>query len=123
MGSLGNPGPGFLPFWVGVALATMSLTLIVGSLLDREKPGVQAAEGIQRQHVAWMVGGLLLYTLLLETVGYPVTTFLLLSALVKILGQRGWYTVLGFSALATAGSYALFGLWLGVPLPWGIFLR
>lgn len=119
MGTLGDPGPGFLPFWVGVALATISLALIASALLDGATPGAQTGH---RGRVGWMLMGLLLYALALEFLGYLVTTFLLLGAFLAILGQRRWAVVLAFAVLATGGSYALFSLWLRVPLPRGVLL-
>ena len=72
------------------------------------------------RHVMGTLAGLVLYALALETLGYLVTTFLLLSMLIRMLGQRRWPLALAFSALATGGSYALFGVWLGAPLPRGL---
>lgn len=120
MGTLGDPGPGFLPFWVGVALVTISLALIASALLDGAR--LARARAGQRGRVAGMVAGLLLYALALEFLGYLVTTFLLLGAFLAILGQRRWAVVLAFAVLATGGSYALFSLWLRVPLPRGVLL-
>lgn len=120
MGTVGNPGAGFLPFWIGVALGLMSLTLVTGALLERAASA--GTDELYRDRVAWTVAGLLAYALVLETLGYLLTTVLLLSLVVRILGRPGWYQVLGFSVLATGGSYVLFGLWLGVPLPRGVVL-
>ncbi len=121
MGTLGNPGAGFLPFWVGIALGIMSLALALGACRasGARQPG---DEGWTGWRVTGMVVALLLSVLALEPVGYLPTTFLLLAALLRILGERRWPTVLVFAAVATAGSYALFGSWLGVPLPAGRLL-
>ena len=119
MGTIGNPGPGFLPFWVGAALTTLSLALITSAFFE----GAPVEESVKprlRRHVVGTLAGLVFYALALESLGYLVTTFLLLSMLVRMLGQRRWPLALAFSALATGGSYALFGLWLGAPLPRGL---
>jgi hypothetical protein len=123
MGSPGNPGAGFLPFWIGVTLATLSLLLLIAALLEKAPPPERRKEEGEGRYAARMLGGLLLYTLFLDILGFLATTLLLLAALVRLLGQRGWLVALGFSALATAGSYALFALWLGVPLPAGSLFR
>jgi hypothetical protein len=120
MGAVRDPGAGFLPFWIGVTLAAMSVALVVGAVLDRERGAAGTVEGLQRRQVAWIVAALVGYALALDALGFLLTTFILLGVLLRILGERGWGTVLGFATLATAGSWALFGLWLGVPLPGGI---
>jgi len=89
-------------------------------------PGARRALGGVGGHVGaphLVMSGLLAYALTLEALGYVPTTFLLLGALARILGLARWPLVLGFAALATVGSWALFGLWLGVPLPSGVFGR
>ncbi len=120
MGTIVDPGAGFLPFWVGVALGTMALVLTVSAALaPGAAPAPAPADG---RRVVWVLLGLLLYALTLERLGFLLTTLALLAALVKVLGQRGWAAAALFSLLATAGSYALFALWLGVPLPRGSLL-
>lgn len=121
MGTVGNPGPGFLPFWIGVTLAMMSVALIVGSLAGGRSSDAPVAGA--RRGVAGIAGGLLLYAAVLETVGYLVATFALLAALLVILGERRWPAGLAFAALATAATWAMFGVWLGVPLPAGTLFR
>lgn len=121
MGTRANPGPAFLPFWSGLTLAGMSLALLAHGWLGR---GGDREDGAgEGRRVALVMIGLLAYALTLEALGYVPTTFLLLGALARILGQGRWPVVLGFAALATVGSWALFGLWLGVPLPGGMFGR
>lgn len=122
MGTLGHPGAGFLPFWVGAALALMSVGLIARSLLRRPDPPDDTSEGLDRQRMVGVLGGLVLYGLLLEPVGFLPGTFLLLTGLTHLLEAPGWRAAVVFGAVATAGSYGLFGLWLGVPLPKGLLL-
>ncbi len=117
MGTLAHPGAGFLPFWVAVALGVMSLVLVARTLRPRAEPAVAAPEAADRRRSAGVLGGLVLYSLLLEPVGFLPTTLLLLAGLARMLDASRWRSALIFGALATAGAWALFGRWLGVPLP------
>ncbi len=125
MGTLGQPGAGFLPFWVGAALALMSVSLIVRALRARPGPGVSDASeglGLDRRRMVGAFVGLVLYGLVLEPLGFLLATFLMLIGLARLLEAPGWWAAAVFGALGTASSYGLFGLWLGVPLPKGPLL-
>lgn len=119
---LGQPGAGFLPFWVAAALGVMSAILIVRSLrAPPDAPG-DTADELDRRGTVGALAGLVLYSLLLEPIGFLPATFLLLTGLARLLAAPGWTAPVVFGALGTGGSYALFDLWLGVPLPEGLLL-
>jgi hypothetical protein len=58
-------------------------------------------------------------TALLTPLGYPLVAFLLLAALLRILGLRPWWTTAGIALAVAAASYVLFVHWLQIPLPRG----
>jgi len=65
------------------------------------------------------MGAIVLATLLLKELGYPLVSFLLLLALLRILGVRRFVYKLTLSFLTATGTYVLFVLWLQIPLPKG----
>ncbi len=68
-----------------------------------------------------VMGVLVFYTIFLKTLGFILTTFLLLAFLYRVMEPLSWRKVL-FGAVVTArGSYAIFQLWLQAQLPEGIF--
>jgi putative tricarboxylic transport membrane protein len=117
LGSLSRPGPGFFPFWSGVVLGLLSLVLLFNSL---KKKNASVLSGLKWSKLLVVVGALLGYLVLLETLGFAIVTFLFLFLLFR-LEQRGWMFS-AVSALAGAfSSYALFQLWLRTQLPVGPF--
>lgn len=127
-GTAREPGPGFLPWWASLAVAFPGLLLLERALRPRAGAGSALREegrgaGGWREPLG-RVGGLLLalcaYVLLLEPLGYPLCTFLLVLFMSRATGRRRWRVALGTAAAIALGSYVLFAAWLGVPLPPGL---
>ena len=115
LGSLHHPGPGFFPFWGGVVLGLLSVVLIVGSF-RRGVVGSRLRPESSKPLV--VIGALLAYLLLLESLGFVAVTFLFLLLLFR-LERRSW-TFSAVSAGAGAfASYVMFQLWLKTQLPTG----
>lgn len=118
LGSLRSPGPGLFPLLLSIVLAGLSAALCVRGVLDR-RAGRPAARPASRGHArqVWAtVLALVAYVVLLPRLGYLVVTFLLLGALFRIGGVRGWMRGGALAAAFTAGVGLLASV-LGVPLP------
>jgi putative tricarboxylic transport membrane protein len=120
LGSVTEPGPGFIFFWLGLILVMLSLAALAESL--RSSDGVvQVTREMNWVKIALVLLSLLLYAFFLERVGFVLTTFLLLSFLLGWVEQANWTRSLGIAAVAALGSFAVFELWLKIRLPKGIF--
>jgi putative tricarboxylic transport membrane protein len=122
LGTAGNPGPGFLPWWVAVTLGLLALVRLGQLWISRGTPDPGAG---QRRvlAVAGLVVALAAYVALLEPLGYPLATFLLVLFVLRLVEPRPWTVALGVAAAAAVGSFVVFAVWLGVPLPPGPTLR
>ena len=121
-GAVRNPGPGFLPWWIGAALGLLAVVLLGQALAAR--PTARPGGGGGR---ALKVGGLLAalagFVWLLEPLGYPLCTFLLVLFMLRVVEPHPWALAVSVAAIATVGSYVVFAVWLRVPLPPGPFPR
>jgi len=117
LGTLHQPGPGFFPFWGGLLLAACALILLARSVKSRER---LASGAIPWPALIMVLGALLGYLLFLETLGFIIVTLLFLLALFCF-AEIGWIKHVAWSVIATSLVYALFKLWLKVPLPSGLF--
>jgi putative tricarboxylic transport membrane protein len=119
LGTAGEPGSGFILFWSGVILAALSLVVLADSIREtgeaRHEPG-----SISWPKVFLILAALVFYGLLLERLGFILTSFLLLSFLLGISEEAKWTTVLSVAIAAALASFALFDLWLQIRLPKGI---
>jgi len=117
IGTLRSPGQGFFPLWLGVLLLSLSLVLLVHTV--RARAGARVRGDSRIGQVVGVVAALAAYTAILDWIGYPIATFLLVLYMVKITYPQRWLLALGVSLLAAGGSYLLFAVWLQVPLPPG----
>lgn len=59
------------------------------------------------------------YGLLLEPLGFLLTTFLMMGFLLRLIEPQRWRTVIAGAVLSALGSYLIFQVWLEVELPKG----
>jgi putative tricarboxylic transport membrane protein len=123
LGTLGEPGSGFLSCLAGSFICLMALIVFLQSFLQGK--GFQVKISALWQGVKWhrpaMVGLLLLaYILMLEWLGFLLTTFLILLAMVKGVEKLSWEKALLISFSASAVCYLVFDKLLKAMLPRGI---
>jgi putative tricarboxylic transport membrane protein len=127
VGSAARPGPGFFPVGIGVFLCAVAMLFLVAAF--RARPAIAAAERAAampqdaRRRVAATAAGLVAFCLLLPWTGYPLTAFLFVAVLLKRLGGGGWVGAVAAAVVSAAGSYYLFAMLLGVPLPRGVLVE
>jgi putative tricarboxylic transport membrane protein len=126
MGRVVKPGPGFFPFWLGLALIIVSLALLVNygrKKIDPSLPSPDLWKGLHWEKVLYSSVALLLYALFLESLGYILATVLLILFFFRAIEPQKWVVVILGSVITSFITYFLFKLWLQVQLPrglWGI---
>ena len=120
VGTVTEPGSGFIFFWSGLILVLLSLVALAESLRGGADASAEIST-INWRKVALVLLALLLYAFFLERLGFVLTTFLLLSFLLAFIEDTHWGRSLGVAGAAALGSFAIFELWLKIRLPHGIF--
>ena len=117
----GIPGPGSLPFIVGLISIGLSLVVVVQALTKESGPSKKffPDQSSLRKLILALVS-IVGYGLLLKSLGFMVTTFLFLLFVLALVGRERWVTALSFSLLTAVLSYLLFKA-LQVDLPRGIW--
>jgi len=119
-----NVGPAAFPGMAAAGLAVCSLLLIVQGLRTRAaQPWFSAGEWTSRpaQWIAFFVtvGGLLLYVLAAEKIGFLIIGSVMVGALMVALRVR-MVLALPLALVATMAIHVAFYKGLRVPLPWGV---
>ena len=133
LGMMITPGAGFLPYWIGIALAVLGAIWFFKTLFARTGSGAggegsdagdAAAEGKAprgRILTRFLPGVLLviLYAWLFEKAGYIVSSALFMVGWQKVVEKEGWLKTAVIAVLSAGGMYALFSYLLKVYLPTG----
>ncbi len=116
--TLTNPGIGLFPLLIGALLIVFSVILLVQRSAKEARALPSFLKG-GRKKVAYTVSILVLAALFFETMGYLLTVFFLMLALMITAEFRNWKTILVIALFATLGVYLGFVLILKQPLPQG----
>ncbi len=118
----GVPGPGFLPFFSGLALVFVSLFVLLPALGRREKAGRRPffpeRDSLRKTLLALIA--LLAFVAALEYTGYLLTTFLFIFFISRLMEPKGWRATALLASLTAVFSYTLFVVLLEVQLPKGL---
>lgn len=111
-----GPGPGFFPRWLSGILFVLTLVY----MWDAMKKNVLTLRdllptGRALGNMAAMLGGLVLFTLLLNYTGFIAAAVILLF--IMFIRDFRWYYALGASAVIAILLYFVFQTLLGVSLP------
>ena len=120
LGSLRAPGSGFMPFLSGLLICGFSGITFFRALFDQSTEVEKVWAGVKFQKLIFVLLMLLLYGVLMNTLGFIVCSLLLLLITVRYVGSQTWRGAILVSIISSVGSYVLFEVWLSVPLPRGI---
>jgi hypothetical protein len=116
LGSLKNPGPGYVPMLLALLLLGFAILIIVfGGRSGR----LRDAGWREWRHAVAILAVCAFMALSLERLGYRITIFGALAALLGAIERQSWLKTAVFSAAFAGLSFYLFATVLRVPLPRG----
>ncbi len=121
LGTWRDPGPGFLPLGSGIFLGILSGI----AFFQAHRRAADGSRGSWISPERWkslllILAALFGYALVLDALGFLVSTFILLLVLFRFVEPQKWLVAIGGSALASILCYVVFELWLKTQLPRGI---
>ena len=121
VGTLHNPGRGFMTLGASGILGILSLALFIQASLRKEEGerGPTFAGKFQKR-ILLVLTALAVYSRVMPLLGYLISTFLLMSFLFWVLERQRIRMVLASSLLATLATYLVFSKWLNCQFPEGL---
>jgi putative tricarboxylic transport membrane protein len=114
--------PGFLPIVLATLMLCLCAALLGKALLarggDADAPVAFPAVGLAKCAAGLMA--LFGYVLLLDTLGFLLSTFLFLVVVTPLFGRLPWWMWLGVPALVAAAAHVAFVVVLRLRLPAGL---
>lgn len=120
LGELRDPGSGFLLFWLGLIMAGLSASVVLGAL---RAPGASLSSlwtGTRWQRVLALTVMLVAYGFLFETLGFIACSVILLLALMTFIDRVDLRAAIPVALLVPSGIYYAITHWLKIQMPAGI---
>lgn len=122
-GAWHEPGPGFLAVLSGLVLGALAAVWFVRVLGKPRRPGEAARRFIAERGGLRKVGltaaALAGFALLLEPLGFPLTTLAFMIFLLRVIEPQRWGLALALSLVTMVLCVIVFQFWLQVQFPEG----
>jgi hypothetical protein len=115
MGTAAKMGPGYFPFWLGVLMAFIGLLLLFNSFA--KKTAEEKMPKWDFKIMLWITGSVVLYGILLPTMGFFVAVFALVLVSASAGHDFGWKGSLLNAVILMLFTYLAFVKGLGLSFP------
>ncbi len=119
IGTINDPGPGFVPFLCAVLLFILSCLLSL-KFLKEDISHETSERNVRYGKIIFIIVILLGYSLLLDSIGFFIITFMFMFVLSLMESRKALVSALVGGIVTTISAYILFELLLGVRFPKGI---
>jgi len=117
--TLDGPGPGFFPFWYGIAMVALSLLLIVNAARASDEGQAVDWPATGRAMATWLAFAL--SVVLMEFVGFLISFAVLTFFIVAFIFRRPFATATVVAVASALTFHLIFPVALSVSLPTGPF--
>ena len=124
LGTMQEPGSGFLTFVAGSFVACMALLIIIQSYRADPDAAVRVADlwkGVKWKRAVAITVLIALFIVSFETLGFFVCSLALLIIIMRWLEGLSWKLCLLVPSIAIGTTYIVFKFFMNISLPAGIF--
>jgi O-antigen ligase len=117
-----GPGPGFFPFWLGLAVSVLGAGLLFHKTFHREEEELVSFYGKRAALQMFLVmASFFVFVFLIAKTGFYLAAGLFFLFLLWAVEKKGWKFSLIVAILAGLALWGIFGVALKIELPKGIF--
>jgi putative tricarboxylic transport membrane protein len=123
LGTFRMAGPGMFPLILGILLMILSAVYVLNLFFQGKKGPIKKAASSESSEspvpLILFLGTMVSVAAFFNRLGYPLSSFLLMAALLRILGVKRWMVTLPLASITAAVCYFIFVQLLRIPLPKG----
>lgn len=123
LGSIHVPDAGLLPFLCGAGLSVLGVLWFLVLQTEKDQVSAEPTEKLMPWRPIISLALMVLYGWAMEALGYITSTLIFMIAWQQIIEREKWVKTVVIAVLGTVAMYALFSLFLKVPVPEELFLR
>lgn len=121
LGTLNNPGSGFIIFWAGLTISALSMALFFLTFSLREGSEEKTLwKGRHWPNGIKLMASLFIFVFVLKWMGFLLSAFLLLLLLLKSMESQRWRVAFLIAGVTIVSCYIIFGVLIETQLPKGI---
>ncbi len=117
----GTPGPGFMPYWLGIAIALVALIPLIKTFTQFASKLDNPFQTGDFKNFFIVIGSSIVVMIITPVTGLLIALSLMVGVIARLMGTKSWKTVIGLTICTPILLFGIFVMILNVPLPKGIF--
>jgi hypothetical protein len=119
LGSLREPGPGFLPFYAAAIMSLLTLIHLIKAFVTVKHSKPVFTSFANLRHLIFTIIIAFITAILFESLGFIITSVFFLIFILKFVGRESWLKTIPITLVVLIFSYLVFIVFLNIQLPMG----
>lgn len=121
LGTINDPGSGFMMFYIGILMCAFAVSIILASVTEGGPTFGSRWEDARWSKPVLIIVCLIAYAFALEPLGFLIATIPLMLLLLRIIDPVRWTLAVPLAVLAPVGVWWVLKHGLAIMLPTGVF--
>ena len=121
LGTINDPGSGFMLFYLGLLMCAFAVSIILASVTEGGPTFGSRWEGARWNRPVVIIASLIAYAVALDQLGFLISTIPLMLILLRAIDPVRWTLAVPLAVLAPVGVWWVLKHGLSIMLPTGTF--